>query len=126
MPGPHCGVLNPLSIRESGVLVLLCAGEEVADLPQARVATTENHGTSIMTRLTISLSETTYRALREASTREGRSMASIVEESLLLRGIRPENSARDIVAKVRSRSRLNADQDMKLAVEETRQIRETT
>ena len=79
-----------------------------------------------MTRLTISLSETTHRALKEASTRQGRSMASIIEESLLLRGIRPEKSARDIVAKVRSRSRLNADQAMKLAVEETRQIRETT
>ena len=76
-----------------------------------------------MVRLTISLGDRTYRALKEAATRQNRSMASIIEESLKLRGIQPIDSAREIVAKVRARSRLDADQAMALAVKETRRFR---
>lgn len=72
-----------------------------------------------MVRLTISLAERTHRALKEAATRQNRSMASIIEESLMLRGIQPLDSAREIVAKARARARLNADQSMALAVKET-------
>ena len=76
-----------------------------------------------MVRLTISLGDRTYRALKEAATRQNRSMASIIEESLKLRGIQPIDSAREIVAKARTRSRLDADQAMALAVKETRRFR---
>ncbi len=40
-----------------------------------------------MPRLTISLADRTPRALKEAAARQNRSMASIIEESLELRGI---------------------------------------
>ena len=52
-----------------------------------------------MTRLTITLADRTHRALKEAAVRQGRSMAAIIEESLEMRGIRPLDTARDIVAK---------------------------
>ncbi len=45
-----------------------------------------------MVRLTISLADRTHRALKEAAVRENRSMASIIEESLTLRGIQPLDS----------------------------------
>lgn len=76
-----------------------------------------------MVRLTISLADRTHRALKEAAARQNRSMAAIIEESLKLRGIQPLDSAREIVAKARARSRLNADQAMALAVKETRRSR---
>ena len=76
-----------------------------------------------MVRLTISLTDRTHRALKEAAVRQNRSMASIMEESLKLRGIQPLDNAREIVAKARARSRLDADQAMALAVKETRRSR---
>ena len=51
-----------------------------------------------MTRLTITLADRTHRALKEAAVRQGRSMAAIIEESLEMRGIRPLDTAREIVA----------------------------
>ena len=77
-----------------------------------------------MPRLTISLTERTHRALKEASTRQNRSMGAIIEESLELRGIRPFDTAEEIVARVRAKSELSADDAMALAVEETRRFRE--
>ncbi len=72
-----------------------------------------------MPRLTISLSARTHRALKEASARQGRSMGAIIEESLELRGVRPINTAREIVAKARGRAALAADEAMAVAVRET-------
>lgn len=77
-----------------------------------------------MIRLTISLADRTHRALKEAAARQNRSMASIIEESLALRGIRPYDTAKEIVAKARAKSRLDADRAMALAVEETRLFRQ--
>lgn len=77
-----------------------------------------------MPRLTISLTERTHRALKEASTRQNRSMGAIIEESLELRGIRPFDTAEEIVARVRAKSELSADDAMALAIEETRRSRE--
>ena len=77
-----------------------------------------------MPRLTISLADRTHRALKEAAARQNRSMASIIEESLELRGIRPYDTAKEIVAKARAQSGLNATDAMALAVEETRRFRD--
>ena len=76
-----------------------------------------------MSRLTISLSDRTHRALKEAAARQNRSMASIIEESLKLRGIQPVDTARETVAKARAQSQLDAECAMALAVEETRRYR---
>ena len=76
-----------------------------------------------MPRLTISLADRTHRALKEAAARQNRSMGSIIEESLELRGIRPYAAAREIVARARAKSGLSAEEAMVLAVEETRRFR---
>ena len=76
-----------------------------------------------MPRLTISLTDRTHRALKEAAARRNRTMGSIIEESLELRGIQPYDAAEEIVAAARARSRLSADEAMALAAKETRRFR---
>ena len=77
-----------------------------------------------MPRVTISLSDRTYRALKEAAARQSRSMGSIIAESLELRGIRTYDTAEEIVASTRAKSGLSTDEAMVLAVEETRLFRD--
>ncbi len=77
-----------------------------------------------MTRLTVTLADQTHRALKEAAARQGRSMAAIIEESLELRGIRPYETARELVLEARANSGLDSDRAMALAVRETRRHRE--
>jgi predicted transcriptional regulator len=77
-----------------------------------------------MSRLTITLDDDLHRALKETAARQGRSIASIIEESLRLRGIQDQASARALVAAARKRAHLDAGEAMKLAVEETRAARE--
>ena len=76
-----------------------------------------------MARLTIDLDDRTHRALKEAAARQKRSMDSIIEESLELRGIQPCGAAREIAAKARAKSGLGTEEAMALAVEETRRFR---
>ena len=77
-----------------------------------------------MPRLTITLADRTHRALKEAAARQNRSMASIIEESLELRGIQPYDAAMDIVARAQANAGMSDDDAMRLAVEETRRHRE--
>jgi len=76
-----------------------------------------------MPRLTISLTDRTHRALKEAAARQGRSMGALIEESLELRGILPSDTARDIVARARSSAGLSDEEAMAIAVRETRRHR---
>lgn len=76
-----------------------------------------------MTRLTVTLDDDLHRALKETAARQGRSIASIIEESLRLRGIQDRASAQTLVAQARERARLDPDAALDLAVEETRVVR---
>jgi plasmid stability protein len=76
-----------------------------------------------MSRLTINLDDDLHRALKETAARQGRSNTSIIEESLRLRGIQDQASARALVAQARNRSQLEPDTALDLAVEETRAAR---
>ncbi|MCP5156061.1 MAG: ribbon-helix-helix protein, CopG family [Ectothiorhodospiraceae bacterium] len=76
-----------------------------------------------MSRLTITLDDELHRALKETAARQGRSITSIIEESLRLRGIRSQASARALVARAREHARLDPDDALELAVEETRTAR---
>lgn len=76
-----------------------------------------------MSRLTITLNDDLHRALKETAARQKRSIASIIEESLRLRGIRDQASAQSLVDQARVRSSLDADAALSLAVEETRAAR---
>jgi plasmid stability protein len=76
-----------------------------------------------MSRLTISLDDELHRALKEAAARQGRSIGKIIEEGLLLRGIKPISSARDLVARARQSAKMADDTAMKLANRETKAFR---
>lgn len=76
-----------------------------------------------MSRLTITLDDELHRALKETAARQGRSIASIIEESLRLRGVKGQASARALVEQARKRAGLEPDRALELAVEETRAAR---
>lgn len=76
-----------------------------------------------MARLTITLSDERHRALKEAAARRNRSIGRIIEESLDSCGIKTSKSASALVAAARQRSRLDDDDAMAVAVEETRNER---
>ena len=76
-----------------------------------------------MARLTINLDDRTHRALEEAAAQQKRSMDSIIEDSLEMRGIQPFGSSREIAMKGREKSGLGNEEATALAVEETRRFR---
>lgn len=76
-----------------------------------------------MTRLTITLDDALHRALKETAARQGRSIGKIIEEGLLLRGIKPMASARDLVARARQQAMMDEPAAIDLAVKETRSHR---
>ena len=76
-----------------------------------------------MSRLTITIDDNLHRALKETAARQGRSIASIIEESLRLRGIRDQASARALVEKARERASLDEEEALELSVDETRTAR---
>lgn len=76
-----------------------------------------------MSRLTITLEDSLHQALKETAARQGRSIGKIIEEGLLLRGIKPAESARQLVARARKQARLDEDAAIRLAVKETRGMR---
>lgn len=77
-----------------------------------------------MSRLTITLDDSVHQALREAAARQGRSIGKIIEESLILRGIKPMENARQLVARARSNAACDEDEALSIAVEETRAVRQ--
>ncbi len=77
-----------------------------------------------MSRLTITLEDSLHQALKETAVRQGRSITKIIEESLVLRGIKSSDNARKLVAQARGRSQLSEQEALDLAVEETRTARQ--
>lgn len=76
-----------------------------------------------MSRLTITLNDDRYRALKEASARRGKSIGQLIDESLEFYGIKTREEARSLVQRARQRSGLDEADAMQLAVQETRQQR---
>jgi hypothetical protein len=76
-----------------------------------------------MARLTITLSDERHRALKEAALKRGKSIASLIEESLYFYGIKTRQGAEEPVAKARERAGLSQEEAIDLAVEETRMVR---
>jgi hypothetical protein len=74
-----------------------------------------------MSRLTISLDDAIHQALKEASVRQGRPIGKIIiEEGLILRGIKPVSHARELVAQARAQSKLTEAEALDLSTTETR------
>ena len=80
-----------------------------------------------MSRLTITLEDNLHLSLKETAVRQGRSIGSIIEESLHLRGIRPITSSQEILNKARenakNKAKLNDADAMALAMDETKKSR---
>ena len=78
---------------------------------------------STASRITISLSAERYRALKEASARQGKTIRQIIEESLEANGIKTLREASGLLERARRRAGLSAAEAMKLALRETRAAR---
>ncbi len=76
-----------------------------------------------MSRLTITLSDARYRALKEASLKRGKTIGQLIDESLDFYGIKSREDARDLVRRARARSKLTEDQAVAEAVEQVRAVR---
>ena len=73
---------------------------------------------------TTGLTDRTRRALKDAASRESRSLDSTVEKNPEPGSISSGGSPRKVIAKARTKSKLNDDDAMFLAVEEVRRLRE--
>ena len=62
-----------------------------------------------MSRLTITLSEARYRALKEASAQRDKTIGQLIDESLDFYGIKWREDARDLVRRARAHSKLDDD-----------------
>ncbi|HWH81509.1 MAG TPA: CopG family transcriptional regulator [Burkholderiaceae bacterium] len=76
-----------------------------------------------MSRLTITLSEARYRALKEASAQRDKTIGQLIDESLDFYGIKSREDARALVHRARARSKLGDDQAMAVAQEQVRAVR---
>ena len=73
-----------------------------------------------MPRVTITLSEEKYQALKETAARRRKTIRSLIEESLDFYGVKTLGSASELVTRARRRSGLSQKEALKLAVAETR------
>lgn len=71
-----------------------------------------------MNRLTISLSEARYRALKEAAAQRGKTIGQLIDESLDFYGVKSNEVALDLVRRARERSVLSQEQALTLAQQE--------
>ena len=76
-----------------------------------------------MSRLTITLTEPRYRALKEAAAQRGRTIGQLIEDSLEFYGIKPRDEARALVARARERAGMDESAATALANAETRATR---
>lgn len=73
-----------------------------------------------MSRLTITLDEGRYRALKEAAAQRGSTIGQLVEAALDFYGIKSREQAQDLVRRARAASSLDDDAALALAQEEVR------
>ena len=76
-----------------------------------------------MSRLTITISDARYRALKETSARRGKTIGQLVEESLEFYGIKTRQDARALVQRARRHSGLSEAQAVALAEKEVKSVR---
>jgi len=76
-----------------------------------------------MARLTITLSDARYRALKETAARRGKTIGATIEDCLDRAGIKTIASATDLVAQARRQSNLCEAPALALAIKETRAAR---
>lgn len=78
---------------------------------------------AIMSRLTITLTEARYKALKEAAVQRDKTIGQLIDESLDFYGIKSRADARDLVRRARTRSKLPDDQALAVAQEQVVAVR---
>lgn len=76
-----------------------------------------------MSRLTITLSEARYRALKAASAQRDKTIGQLIDESLDFYGIKSREDARDLVRRSRAHGKLVEDQAVAVAQEQVMAVR---
>lgn len=76
-----------------------------------------------MSRLTITLSEERYRALKEASAQRNKTIGQLIDESLEFYGIKSREDARDLVRRARARAKLTENEALAVAQEQIKAVR---
>lgn len=76
-----------------------------------------------MSRLTITLPDARYRALKEASAQRDKTIGQLIDESLDFYGIKSREDARDLVRRARAHAGLTQDQAVTVAVKQVRAVR---
>jgi len=76
-----------------------------------------------MSRLTITLSEARYKALKEAAVQRDKTIGQLIDESLDFYGIKPRDDARDLVRRAHAQGRLPDDQALAVAQKHVRAVR---
>jgi len=76
-----------------------------------------------MSRLTITISDVRYRALKEASAQRDKTIGQLIEESLEFYGIKTREDARALVQRARTHSGLSEAAALALADKEVRLAR---
>jgi predicted DNA-binding ribbon-helix-helix protein len=76
-----------------------------------------------MSRLTITLSEPRYRALKEAAAQRDKTIGQLIDESLDFYGIKSREQALDLVRRARARSTLSDAQALQQAQDEVSAVR---
>lgn len=76
-----------------------------------------------MSRLTITLDDSLHQALKETAVRQGRTIGKIIEEGLLLRGIKPLEGAQELVARARENAGMSEEEALAVGIAETISVR---
>lgn len=76
-----------------------------------------------MSRLTITLSEARYRALKEASAQRAKTIGQLIDESLDFYGIKSREDAAALVRRARQRSSLTETQALAVSLSQTKAVR---
>ncbi len=76
-----------------------------------------------MPRLTITLSEERYQALKEAAAKKRKSLVAVIDESLEFYGIKSGRTALELVTQARHRAALSEKDALELALQEVSAVR---
>lgn len=78
-----------------------------------------------MNRVTVTLSESRYRAVKQAAAERDKTIGQLIDESLDFYGIKSNEQALNLVRRARAGSSLNAEQALALAQAEVKAVRHT-
>jgi hypothetical protein len=78
---------------------------------------------SNMTRLTITLSESRHRALKETAAVRGKTIGQLIDKSLDFYGVKSHGDAAELVRRARTANALSQQQAIDLALDEVKQSR---